>query len=62
MEEEAEAGGEQRAPGGRSLQLGGGAGAQLGHPRRPGGVAGQGGALARQDSLAYQSRRLAHIG
>ena len=47
MEEEAEAGGQQRAPGGRRLQLGGGAGAQLGHPRRPG-VAGQGGAIARQ--------------
>ena len=60
MEEEAEAGGQQRAPGGRRLQLGGGAGAQLGHPRRPGGgIAGQGGAPARQDTLSDESRRLA---
>ena len=48
MEEEAEAGGQQRAPRRRSLQLGACGAAQLGHPRRPGGVAGQGGALARQ--------------
>ena len=58
MEEETEAGGQQRAPGGRRLQLGGGAGAQLGHPRRPG-VAGQGGAITRQDTLSDESRRLA---
>ena len=59
MEEETEAGGQQRAPGGCRLQLGGAARAQLGHPGRPGAVAGQGGAITRQDTLSDESRRLA---